>query len=80
MYDHSNVPTVICDLFTKETAIHSHCTRFRSNSYHIPANVNRHSIVYIGPTMWAKLPPDIRDISSHFMFQKKFKQQLQLQL
>ena len=46
MYDHLNVPTVICDLFTKETAIHSHCTRFRSNSYHIPANVNRHYRIY----------------------------------
>ena len=60
IYNCDSIPTVITDLFTLNTAIHSHYTR-SFNQFHVQGSISLEAINYIGPYFWFKLPTYIRD-------------------
>lgn len=70
---HKLCPIKICKLF------HTHCSpynlrtaeftipRFRTNKY------SKHSLTYLGPKLWNKLPSEIRTLPSLFSFKNRIR-------
>lgn len=70
---HKLCPIKICELF------HMHCSpynlrtaefaipRFRANKY------GKHSLTYLGPKLWNKLPSEIRTLPSLFSFKNRIR-------
>ena len=74
-YDSSNIPTISSNLFSRGTHIHTHNTRHRDN-FHIQSKFNPKSILFYGPSMWAKLPIGLQQNSSLNLFLNTYKQHL----
>ena len=73
IYKHKLCPTIVCELF------HTHCSpynlrlaefailRFRTKKY------GKHSLTYLGPKLWNKLPSKIRTLQSLFSFKNRIR-------
>jgi hypothetical protein len=72
LYDVSNVPCVISNLFTRGLTIHSHNTR-QKNSFILQNTVYHKSISFYGPSMWSNLPLHLQDTTSLPSFIKLYK-------
>jgi len=79
LYNESNVPKVICNLFKTGHDVHNHSTR-NCRMFFIADNVCRNSIQYIGPNLWRKLPNNLRTCPSIYKFLKDYKLYLTNQL
>ena len=62
LYDQGNVPEVIVNLFTYSNAVHSHNTRSKL-TFHLPGRMCNNAVTFTVPSMWYKLPSQLRDNS-----------------
>lgn len=77
MYKHSNktLPTNLIDIFTPHSSHHEYNTRNRNNP-RIPlakSTAASNSLSHTGPSLWSKLPTEIRSVNSFKVFKKKYK-------
>jgi hypothetical protein len=75
LYDTANIPKVISNWFTRGSDIHFHNTRHKNNFF-IKSNLNPKSILFYGPSLWSKLPPDLQNNSNINSFLKFYKKLL----
>ena len=72
------MPIVFQDMFHFIFNIHSYSTR-QSNSLHIPRYRTtrcKFSIRFHGPIVWNKIPTNLQQIKSLYLFKKKLKRYL----
>ena len=72
-YNINSVPLVIRNLFDKNNSIHSHFTR-SSQLFHVHGSISPEAINFIGPSLWFKLPNDLRECTNSSKFLKLCKQ------
>jgi len=75
LFDSSNIPKPISNLFTRCSDVHSHNTRSKAN-FAIQMQFNPKSIAFYGPSMWSKLPTNFRNNASLTSFSKQYKASL----
>ena len=77
MYQLTNVdlPTAIGEMFTFNTAVHTHFTRQHRNPHTQQRNSAKASknICYIGPEIWNSLPLNLQNSGTPTSFIKKLK-------
>src|SRR6267154_640809 len=75
LWDSANVPPILSHCFLRGNTIHNHNTRHRDN-FVILSKHSPKSILYYGPSMWAKLPEELQNNPSLNSFLKVYKQYL----
>ena len=77
-FDHGLLPPVFKGLFNLGSQIHSHSTRNSSNYISIFARTNSRlfSIRATGPSIWNKIPLEVRQSPSLSLFKKKLRSHL----
>ena len=73
IYKHKLCPTIVCELFHKHSSPYNlrvaefAILRFRTKKY------GKHSLTYLGPKLWNKLPSEIRTLPSLFSFKNRIR-------
>ena len=74
IYARQTLPDAVTELFKSGCDIHSHNTRYKFQFNLSCTKVNNCNLIsYIGPTMWWKLSPSIRNLSAFDTFSRKCK-------
>ena len=79
IYCRHSLPIVISKLFCSNDDVHSFNTRFK-HQFNLNYTKNSNSISFIGPSMWLKLPKEIKECSSLSGFIRLFKYSLALEM
>src|SRR3989442_9492515 len=75
IYNNSVLPASISKWFIRNSSIHNHLTRHKDFLF-IQSSSNRKSIVFYGPSMWTKLPPNLQADPSLISFLRSYKEYL----
>jgi hypothetical protein len=79
IYCRLSLPVVISKLFCCNDDVHSFNTRFK-NQFNLNYATSSNSISFIGPSMWLKLPNDIKECPSPSGFMRLCKSSLSLEM
>lgn len=72
LWECSRVPTFVQDWFDRGSNLHTHNTRHK-DQFQLQLKYCPQSISYYGPSMWAKLPSNLKNITSLPYFLKNLK-------
>ena len=72
LYRSSQVPVSVRSWFSRGSSLHAHNTR-HSDCFILKANCNPKSIIFTGPSLWAKLPTHLQSDPSPTSFHKHYK-------
>lgn len=79
IYSRQSLPIVISQLFCSSDDVHSYNTRFK-HQFNLNYVNSSTSISYVGPSMWLKLPKEIKECSSLTSFIRLCKSSLALEI
>ena len=79
IYYRQSLPAVISKLFCSNDDVHNYNTRFK-HQFNLNYVCKSNSISFVGPSMWLKLPRDIKECPSPSGFVRLCKSSLSMEI